>query len=75
MKRKPYQGSSLRQRKSQKAKDDGRFIVNSYEDVADSEDEFHLNRDKIQIEEGPAQKRQRLLREEGTRYSCIVLQC
>ena len=49
------------------ARDDGKILVNSYEDVADSEDEFHINRDKILLEEGPAQKRQRRIREEGKR--------
>jgi len=44
---------------------DGKLRVNTYEDVADSEDEFHINRDKILFEEGPAQKRQRRAREEG----------
>lgn len=44
---------------------DSKLRVNTYEDVADSEDEFHINRDKILLEEGPAQKRQRRTREEG----------
>ena len=39
--------------------------IDAFEDVADSEDEFHINRDKILLEEGPAQKRQRKLHEEG----------
>ena len=49
--------------------------INTYEDVADSEDEFHINRDKIILEEGPAQKRQRKLREEGnfTKRSTILI--
>ena len=44
---------------------DSKLRINTYEDVADSEDEFHINRDKILLEEGPAQKRQRKLQEEG----------
>jgi len=44
---------------------DSKLRVNTYEDVADSEDEFHINRDKILLEEGPPQKRQRRAREEG----------
>ena len=44
---------------------DSKLIVNTYEDVADSEDEFHINRDKILLDEGPAQKRRRKLEEEG----------
>lgn len=46
-------------------KDDSRLRINTYEDVADSEDEFHINRDKILLDEGPAQKRQRRIQEEG----------
>lgn len=45
---------------------DSKVRVNTYEDVADSEDEFHINRDKILLEEGPAQKRQRRAKEDGT---------
>ncbi|KAI9845318.1 MAG: hypothetical protein M1837_004940 [Sclerophora amabilis] len=33
--------------------------INTYEDVADSEDEFHINRDKISLDGGRAQKRAR----------------
>ncbi|KAL9099857.1 MAG: hypothetical protein Q9163_004705 [Psora crenata] len=41
-----------------------KLAINTFEDVADSEDEFHINRDKILLEEGPAQKRQRISQEE-----------
>ena len=44
---------------------ESKLKINTYEDVADSEDEFHINRDKILLEEGPAQKRQRKIHEEG----------
>ena len=44
---------------------DSKLQVNTYEDLADSEDEFHIDRDKILLEEGPAQKRQRRIRENG----------
>lgn len=47
------------------SKDESRLRIDTYEDVADSEDEFHLGRDKILLEEGPVQKRQRKLREDG----------
>ena len=47
---------------------DSKLRINTYEDVADSEDEFHINRDKILLEEGPAQKKQRKLREEGWKF-------
>lgn len=33
--------------------------LNTYEDVADSEDEFHINRDKIMLDDGPDLKRRR----------------
>ena len=46
-------------------RDSSKLIINTFEDVADSEDEFHINRDKILLEEGPAQKRQRKALEEG----------
>ncbi|KAF3198247.1 hypothetical protein TWF679_002157 [Orbilia oligospora] len=34
--------------------------LTTYEDVADSEDEFYLNRDRIDLDEDPAKKRRRL---------------
>ena len=39
--------------------------VSTFEDVADSEDEFHINQDKILLEETPLHKRQRKAREGG----------
>ena len=39
--------------------------VSTFEDIADSEDEFYINRDKISFDEGPAQKKQRKGKEEG----------
>lgn len=44
---------------------DSKLRVNTYEDVADSEDEFHINRDKVLLEENLAQKRLRRAQEEG----------
>jgi len=41
------------------------MAINTWEDVADSEDEFHMNRDKILLDEGPAAKKMRKYREEG----------
>ncbi|KAK1502242.1 Sas10 domain-containing protein [Colletotrichum tamarilloi] len=38
--------------------------ITSYEDVADSEDEYFLNRDKIMFDEGPKSKRRRKADEE-----------
>lgn len=42
-----------------------KLAIDTYEDVADSEDEFHINRDKILLEDGPAAKKLRKWREEG----------
>lgn len=44
---------------------DSKLRVNTFEDVADSEDEFYINQDKVLFDEGPAQKRQRKAREDG----------
>ena len=57
----PAHGSEPRQPSAS----DSKLRVNTFEDVADSEDEFHINRDKVLLEEGPVQKRQRKSREEG----------
>jgi U3 small nucleolar RNA-associated protein 3 len=40
--------------------------IRSYEDVADSEDEFHINRDKVLLEDEPEAKRRRKWEEEGS---------
>ncbi|KAJ4991332.1 Sas10 domain-containing protein [Stagonosporopsis vannaccii] len=45
-------------------KDDSKLAINSWEDVADSEDEFLLNREKVLLDEGPAAKRMRKYQEE-----------
>jgi len=46
--------------------EDSKLATNTWEDVADSEDEFHINRDKILLDEGPAAKKLRKWQEEGT---------
>ncbi|KAH7321989.1 Sas10 C-terminal domain-containing protein [Rhexocercosporidium sp. MPI-PUGE-AT-0058] len=38
--------------------------ITTYEDVADSEDEFHINRDKVLLDEGPDAKRRRKWQED-----------
>ncbi|MCJ1395020.1 hypothetical protein MMC18_007901 [Xylographa bjoerkii] len=43
---------------------EAKLNISTYEDVADFEDEFHINRDKILLAEGPAQKKQRRYQEE-----------
>ena len=48
---------------------DAKLRVNTYEDVADSEDEFHINRDKILLGENSQQRKRRKLQEEGNSYT------
>ncbi|KAF2182269.1 hypothetical protein K469DRAFT_752342 [Zopfia rhizophila CBS 207.26] len=50
--------------KSKQRHEDSKLAISTYEDVADSEDEFHLNRDKILLDEGPAAKRLRKWKEQ-----------
>ncbi|KAL8899607.1 MAG: hypothetical protein Q9192_001501 [Flavoplaca navasiana] len=45
-------------------KGDSRQTINTYEDVADSEDEFFINRDEVLLDEGPVQKKRRKTQEE-----------
>ncbi|KAJ4354531.1 something about silencing protein 10 [Didymosphaeria variabile] len=44
--------------------ENSKLAISTYEDVADSEDEFHINRDKILLDDGPAAKKLRKWREE-----------
>lgn len=44
---------------------DSKIKVNTYEDVADSEDEFHIQRDKVLLEDNPEKQRLRKWREDG----------
>lgn len=46
--------------------------IGTYEDVADSEDEFHLGRDKILLDDGPEAKRRRKRQEQGVPASNCV---
>ena len=57
--------STARTEDSDPQSQSAKLLINSYEDVADSEDEFHINQDKVLLDEGPARKRQRQLEEEG----------
>ncbi|KAI4125504.1 MAG: hypothetical protein LQ338_004206 [Usnochroma carphineum] len=50
-------------------KKDSKLRINTYEDVADSEDEFFINRDKVLLDEGPEQRKRRKIEEEGTEHS------
>lgn len=42
-----------------------RMRINTYEDVAGSDDEFHINRDKVLLDDGPEAKRRRRWQDQG----------
>lgn len=50
-----------------------RMRIDTYEDVAGSDDEFHMNRDKVALDDGPEAKRRRNWAEQGMalRFSCF----
>lgn len=52
-----------------------RLAINSWEDVADEQDEFLLNREKILLDEGATAKRRRRDREEGRISHILLLAC
>ena len=68
MAKKRKAGASLRAAEpaTNGGKDDPRLLVNSYEDVAGSDDEFHINRDKVLLDDGPEAKRKKRWQEQGT---------
>ena len=47
--------------------------ITTYEDVADSEDEFHINRDKVLLDDGPDAKRRKKWQEEGRNSTFMAL--
>lgn len=50
--------------------------ITTYEDVADSEDEFHINRDKVMLDAGPDAKRRKKWQEQGMlRISALIGLC
>ncbi|KAI9839811.1 MAG: hypothetical protein M1819_000001 [Sarea resinae] len=66
---KKRKASSQSYGKAKSASDDfadngSKLKINTYEDVADSEDEFHMNQDKVLLGEGPDEKRQRKWKEQ-----------
>ena len=52
---------------------DSKLRINTFEDVADSEDEFYINRDKVLLDESPAQKKQRKFEEEGKYRDALLV--
>jgi U3 small nucleolar RNA-associated protein 3 len=46
--------------------------ISTYEDVANSEDEFHIQRDKVMLDDGPGAKRRRKWQAEGMLYANLT---
>ncbi|KAL8938766.1 MAG: hypothetical protein Q9216_003712 [Gyalolechia sp. 2 TL-2023] len=63
-KRKASNQKAGRQTNGRDQEPNSKLTINTYEDVADSEDEFFINRDKILLDEGPEQKRRRKIQED-----------
>jgi U3 small nucleolar RNA-associated protein 3 len=47
--------------------------IETFADVADSEDEFHLNRDEVLLEDGPNEKRRKKWNQEGEQTQTKLL--
>ena len=62
-KRKASGQAQAQAKRGKSDKEDSRLAIRSFEDVADSEDEFHVARDKVLLDEEPDAKRQRKWRE------------
>lgn len=45
--------------------DDARLQVNSYEDIADSEEEYFINKDKVLLDDSPSAKRRKAEKEDA----------
>jgi U3 small nucleolar RNA-associated protein 3 len=57
--------AQLPQPKALDPKDGNLGPIRNYEDVADAEDEFHMQRDQILLDDGPDTKRRKHWAEEG----------
>jgi U3 small nucleolar RNA-associated protein 3 len=75
MAKKRKAGSGASRASKAPKEEDFRMRINTFEDVADSEDEFHMNRDKIMLDEGPAAKRMRKYQEEGLSSHAVCIGC
>lgn len=71
-KRKSSSQKPGRQSADAPSKDDSRRTINTYKDVADSEDEFFINRDKVLLDESPVQKKRRKIEEEGMCHDIVL---
>jgi len=64
-KRKAGGGPKTLQKSEEQPNKRVRMNVQSYEDVAGSDDEFHINRDKVLLDEGDDARRKRKRQEQG----------
>ncbi|KAH0010383.1 hypothetical protein KCU78_g10372, partial [Aureobasidium melanogenum] len=63
-KRKAPSGGASRENVVDDSKKRTKMRIKTYEDVAGSDDEFHINRDKIMLDDGPEAKRRRKVQED-----------
>lgn len=64
-KRKAPSGGASRDNVADDSNKRTKMRIKTYEDVAGSDDEFHINRDKIMLDDGPEAKRRRKVQEDG----------
>lgn len=64
-KRKAPSGGASRENVPDDSNKRTKMRIKTYEDVAGSDDEFHINRDKIMLDDGPEAKRRRKVQEDG----------
>ena len=64
-KRKAPSGGVSRENVADDSNKRTKMRIKTYEDVAGSDDEFHINRDKIMLDDGPEAKRRRKVQEDG----------
>ncbi|KAI5204051.1 hypothetical protein AUEXF2481DRAFT_8150 [Aureobasidium subglaciale EXF-2481] len=63
-KRKASSGGAVKEDVADDSNRRTRMKIKTYEDVAGSDDEFHINRDKVMLDDGPEAKRRRKVQEE-----------
>ncbi|KAH0365244.1 hypothetical protein KCU65_g6267, partial [Aureobasidium melanogenum] len=63
-KRKAPSGGASRENVADDSNKRTKMRIKTYEDVAGSDDEFHINRDKIMLDDGPEAKRRRKVQED-----------
>lgn len=72
-KRKAPAGSAARDSAPDDSNKRTRMRIDTYEDVAGSDDEFHINRDKVLLDDGPEAKRRRKYQDQGTKVCLMII--